>query len=141
MIGRKEHWGSNEVDIIYKISSKELKKGKNILTVRVIDVWGNAGFKKGVTPKILDDQNQDLITLQDNWKYKRSAVLFNNTFYVIGDDEEVRQLSLRMNVFTPASMFNGMIAPLIPFAIKGALWYQGETNVSRPLLYLSLIHI
>ena len=98
-------------------------------------MWGNAGFKKGVTPKILDDQNQDLITLQDNWKYKRSAILFNNTFYVIGDDEEVRKLSLRMNVFTPASMFNGMIAPLIPFAIKGVIWYQGETNISRPFLY------
>ena len=135
LIGRKEHWGSNEGDVVYKISSKELKKGKNILTVRVIDVWGNAGFKKGVTPNILDDQNQELMALQDDWKYKRSAVLFNNTFYVIGDDEEVRKLSLRMNVFTPASMFNGMIAPLIPFAIKGAVWYQGETDVSRPLLY------
>jgi sialate O-acetylesterase len=98
-------------------------------------VWGNAGFKKGVTPKILDDQNQELITLQDNWKYKRSAILFNNIFFVIGDDEEVRKLSLRMNVFTPSSMFNGMIAPLIPFAIKGVIWYQGETNISRPFLY------
>ncbi len=135
LIGRKEHWGSNEGNVVYKISSKELKKGENILTVRVIDVWGNAGFKKGVIPKILDDQNQDLITLQDNWKYKRSAILFKNTFYVIGDDEEVRKLSLRMNVFTPSSMFNGMIAPLIPFVIKGVIWYQGETNISRPFLY------
>ncbi|MCE5277046.1 MAG: sialate O-acetylesterase [Planctomycetaceae bacterium] len=28
----------------------------------------------------------------------------------------------------PATMFNGMVAPLAPFAIRGALWYQGETN-------------
>ncbi|MCE5327155.1 MAG: sialate O-acetylesterase [Planctomycetaceae bacterium] len=28
----------------------------------------------------------------------------------------------------PATMFNGMVAPLVPFAIRGALWYQGETN-------------
>lgn len=28
----------------------------------------------------------------------------------------------------PSSLFNGMIAPLIPYAIKGAIWYQGESN-------------
>jgi sialate O-acetylesterase len=28
----------------------------------------------------------------------------------------------------PASLYNGMIAPLVPYTIKGAIWYQGETN-------------
>ena len=28
----------------------------------------------------------------------------------------------------PANLFNGMVAPLIPYAIKGTLWYQGESN-------------
>jgi len=30
--------------------------------------------------------------------------------------------------WSPTVLFNGMIAPLIPFAIKGVIWYQGETN-------------
>ena len=30
-----------------------------------------------------------------------------------------------------ASIYDGMIAPLIPFAIKGAVWYQGESNEAR----------
>lgn len=30
----------------------------------------------------------------------------------------------------PTTLFNGMIAPLIPYAIRGAIWYQGENNVS-----------
>ena len=30
-----------------------------------------------------------------------------------------------------AELYNGMIAPLIPYAIKGAIWYQGEANASR----------
>ncbi len=34
---------------------------------------------------------------------------------------------------TPAGLFNGMIAPLIPYAIKGALWYQGESNAGTSL--------
>ena len=35
------------------------------------------------------------------------------------------------NRFTPTSLFNGMIAPLIPYAIEGVIWYQGENNVAR----------
>jgi sialate O-acetylesterase len=30
----------------------------------------------------------------------------------------------------PAGLYNGMIAPLVPFGIKGALWYQGESNAN-----------
>src|SRR5258708_14563375 len=29
---------------------------------------------------------------------------------------------------SPGNLFNGMIAPLIPFSIKGVIWYQGESN-------------
>jgi sialate O-acetylesterase len=32
----------------------------------------------------------------------------------------------------PANLFNGMIAPLIPYAIRGAIWYQGEGNSNGP---------
>lgn len=35
----------------------------------------------------------------------------------------------------PTVLFNGMVAPLIPFAIKGAIWYQGESNANNPSLY------
>ena len=32
-------------------------------------------------------------------------------------------------------MYNGMIAPVKPFAIRGAIWYQGEANVGNGLKY------
>lgn len=32
---------------------------------------------------------------------------------------------------TPAGLFNAMIAPLTPYPIRGAIWYQGENNASR----------
>ncbi len=38
----------------------------------------------------------------------------------------------------PAELYNGMIAPLIPYAIKGAIWYQGESNAERAHQYRSL---
>src|SRR5690606_11929897 len=35
----------------------------------------------------------------------------------------------------PASLYHGMLEPVIPFAIKGALWYQGESNAPRAYQY------
>lgn len=35
----------------------------------------------------------------------------------------------------PGMLFNGKIAPLIPFAMRGAVWYQGESNASRAFQY------
>jgi sialate O-acetylesterase len=35
-------------------------------------------------------------------------------------------------------LYNGMIAPLIPFAIRGAIWYQGESNAGRAYKYRTL---
>jgi len=36
-------------------------------------------------------------------------------------------------------LFNGMIAPLAPYALRGALWYQGESNVGHPREYRELL--
>jgi sialate O-acetylesterase len=39
---------------------------------------------------------------------------------------------------TPSGFYNGMIAPLIPYTIQGAIWYQGEANAKRPHQYRKL---
>ena len=38
----------------------------------------------------------------------------------------------RLNQNYPANLYNGMIAPIIPYAIQGAIWYQGESNAGKP---------
>jgi len=40
---------------------------------------------------------------------------------------------------TPTALYNAMIHPLIPFAIKGVIWYQGETNRKNPEQYAKLL--
>lgn len=40
---------------------------------------------------------------------------------------------------TPTTLFNGMIAPLVGFAIKGVIWYQGESNYDRYTSYADLL--
>ncbi|NML67882.1 sialate O-acetylesterase [Hymenobacter sp. RP-2-7] len=39
---------------------------------------------------------------------------------------------------TPTVLYNGMIAPLLPYALKGIIWYQGESNVDRAAQYRTL---
>ena len=38
----------------------------------------------------------------------------------------------------PANLYNGMIAPLLPYAIRGSIWYQGESNCTRAHQYRTL---
>ena len=45
---------------------------------------------------------------------------------------------LKVSSDTPTALFNGMIHPLVPFAIKGVIWYQGESNTSAALEYQKL---
>jgi sialate O-acetylesterase len=39
----------------------------------------------------------------------------------------------------PTVLYNGMIAPLIPFAMRGVIWYQGESNAGRAYEYRTLL--
>ena len=41
----------------------------------------------------------------------------------------------RTSPHRPASLYNGMVAPLAPYAIRGGIWYQGESNAGRAHLY------
>jgi sialate O-acetylesterase len=43
-----------------------------------------------------------------------------------------------LNQRNPAVLYNGMINPLVPFALRGAIWYQGESNVKEPVQYRTL---
>jgi len=43
-----------------------------------------------------------------------------------------------LNSHTPAALYNAMIAPLIPYGIQGAIWYQGESNAGRAYQYRKL---
>jgi len=47
-------------------------------------------------------------------------------------------VALNEFLMKPACLFNGMIYPLIPFGIKGAIWYQGESNAGEARKYQKL---
>jgi len=51
------------------------------------------------------------------------------------EDFPVKNENGSINHQTPLALYNGMISPLLPYAIRGAIWYQGESNNGEGMLY------
>ncbi|MBC6992389.1 sialate O-acetylesterase [Hymenobacter sp. BT491] len=108
----------------YDLPATLLKPGRNLIVVRVINNSGKGGFT-------LDKQYRltaggQTLDLRGDWQYKLGAASQpapgSTTFQ-----------------YQPGGLFNGMIAPLLPYSIKGVLWYQGESNTSKPEEYQQLL--
>tara|TARA_Y100001970_G_scaffold104874_1_gene131294 strand:+ start:7564 stop:9570 length:2007 start_codon:yes stop_codon:yes gene_type:complete len=128
------HWNKKRE---YKIPRKIIKKGENIIAIRAIDIMGPGRIAGLIN---LSGENGEIISLEGNWKYKPVAELYENKFYIYEIDaySSSRPSFIKLNPFLPKVLFNGMINPLIPYSIKGAIWYQGESNVGRHKQYADL---
>lgn len=102
---------------VYNIPSGILKEGANIIAIKVTDYTGGGGIWGDTKDLKLTVQNT-VIPLSGLWKFK-----------VIEIKSEVSPNSF------PSLLYNAMIHPLIPYASKGVLWYQGEANTSRAQQY------
>ena len=90
---------------------------------------------------LLDNQAGSKVSLSGNWKSKMVAEIYKNKFYFYGIDKldlSKRAISIKLNPGIPSVLYNAMIHPLIPYTIKGAIWYQGEANVGRAEQYQRL---
>ncbi|CAN5466448.1 sialate O-acetylesterase [soil metagenome] len=111
----------------YKVPGKIVKAGKNIIAVKVVDSGGGGGIW-GEPDAMRVVAGNETIPLQGSWKYK-----------VALDHKDLPPKPQDINnPNKPAVLFNGMIAPLLPYAIKGVIWYQGESNASRAKQYQKL---
>ena len=112
----------------YDIPSGLLKEGENTIAIRLIDTMGDARIYSPLS--IVSSEGE--MSLEGNWKALPIAELFENNFYKLnheGTSSNPRPNFVKISAWTPTSLFNGMINPLIPYTIKGAIWYQGESNV------------
>ncbi|MDA1195483.1 MAG: sialate O-acetylesterase [Planctomycetota bacterium] len=53
-------------------------------------------------------------------------------------DKTDKKDAMRRSGQRPGTLWNGMVAPLLPFAIRGVIWYQGESNAGRAEQYHTL---
>ncbi|WP_300669919.1 sialate O-acetylesterase [Soonwooa sp.] len=109
----------------YSIPESILKEGKNIITVRVINGSGKGEFVAD-KPYYLEVDGQRF-DLTGKWFYKIGA--------------KMKQMAPGQTFvrWKSTGLYNAMINPLISFGIKGALWYQGESNTAKPTEYQDLL--
>jgi sialate O-acetylesterase len=143
LVGAEEVSGVWQVDRLYDVPAKLVKPGENIIAVRVIDTQGGGGlFGKPSQLNIsLKTDKAVSLSLAGDWKYQPVAEFIGNRFYLFNlanndftDKERPRQIGPS----SPSVLYNGMINPIIPYKIKGAIWYQGEANVGRADQYAKI---
>jgi len=114
----------------YKIPSSLVKIGENRIVVEVLDIGNNGGLY-GPSKKMKLSSSEHSISLVGNWKYKIDPIKINV------DKLPIKPTS-NSGANRPSVLYNGMINPIIPYGIKGAIWYQGEGNADRAYQYRTL---
>jgi len=117
----KNKWYSNATHS-YTIPAALVQPGENTITVRIAMLWGGGGLNPANDIYITDGSTE--ITLAGNWLYKK--------------DLEPAIPKMSNNQGYPTVLFNSMINPLVPYGIKGFLWYQGESNAEEAYNYRKL---
>jgi sialate O-acetylesterase len=107
----------------YSFPSNLLKRGKNIIVIRVISTIGNGGFVLDKPYKLL--AWGQTIDLKGDWQYRLGTAM----------DPLASQTFIR---WKPLGLYNAMISPLLNYRMKGVIWYQGESNAEKPLEYQDL---
>lgn len=105
-----------------------LKEGENDLWFRLVDLNGNGG----------------VTNLQFNMDFGPGGRVELGGTWDIYPGEELDKLPkfppmIEGNPNWPTVLYNAMLSPFQPMAIKGAIWYQGETNVGRGEQYSRLL--
>lgn len=110
----------------YEIPTGVLRAGKNSIVIRITNEEGKGGFVPDKPYYLqVDDEKIDL---KGEWWYKVGQVF--------GNRRSMPVLSLQNQ---PTTLYNAMIAPLLNYAVKGFLWYQGEANTGKPSVYYQLL--
>jgi sialate O-acetylesterase len=122
LIGSTQGWN---IERNYTLTTGMLQPGRNVLVVRVLDTGGGGGIY-GTKEQVFVETEGRKIPLAGEWQYKPSVVSTE-----FGMDRS------GPNMY-PSQLYNAMIAPLTPLAIKGVIWYQGEANTGEPQRYRKL---
>ena len=144
LVGAVEEEGYYQKERVYKIP-KEINNDSIItIAVRVVDIQGGGGIYGDKNKmKIYPEGETAGISLAGNWKYLPVAEFKNMKFYVYGAREEEfysrPKTSVDITAYVPTTLYNAMISPIIPYQIKGAIWYQGEANTGEPKFYATLL--
>ena len=120
---------------VYTVPAGLVQKGRCVVAVRVFDTGGEGGFGGPASEMNLGPAGgSSVVSLSGEWKYKVE--------YRVEPKPAVPpppEPAAPNQPGSPANLYNGMIHPLVPFGIKGVIWYQGESNADRAYQYRVLL--
>jgi sialate O-acetylesterase len=123
------HWTDPRA---YAIPASLATAGRHVLSVRVVDTGGGGGFGgKSDAIRLSRRDGSEPIPLAGLWKMR------------IGLDARafppLPEAAMPLHPNLPTVLWNGLVQPVVPFGIRGALWYQGESNRGRAAEYNDLM--
>lgn len=111
----------------YTIPARLVRTGRNVIAVRVYDHYGNGGMPGPQNEMRLEragDKYGAVIPLAGDWQYQVELAIPPKK----GFPSPPTQAFSPEHQNLPCNLYRGMIAPLIPYAFRGVIWYQGEAN-------------
>ncbi len=119
------------IDRNYTIPSELVKAGKASVAIRVHDTGGLSGITCDADGFCLSlKDGSERIPLAGEWRYKT----VKRTGELPVQPSDINKFP---NLHTV--LYNSMINPIVPFAVKGAIWYQGEENASQAYQYRQML--
>jgi sialate O-acetylesterase len=103
---------------------RDLQKARNVPVGLIGTYWGGSPAEVWMSHEVL----------AANPDYKRDIL----DAYAATVEKNQGNPKTQRPPWKPSELYNGMIAPLVPYAFKGAIWYQGESNAGRAKQYRTL---
>jgi len=126
----QEHWNQLRE---YCVPARLLKVGRNVITVRAYSFVYDGGMigpadRMSLAPA---DGSGEPIPLAGAWRYQEE--------HDLGVVEQMIIPSGPGNPNSPHILYDSMVAPLIPYGVRGAIWYQGESNAANASQYRRML--
>lgn len=102
----------------YAIPAGLLRAGENVVAINVLDTYHDGGMAGPASAYALRLQDGSRVPLDGGWKYR----------IVSGEDPPRAPWQTAGGLST---LYNGMIAPIGRYGLRGILWYQGEANTTE----------
>lgn len=126
-VGSVNGWNSPRK---YNLPATLLKQGENSIAIRVGDGNGGGGIHGGADEVWISVEGEPPIPLHGTWKFQPTEKTI-----AIGPKPQVALNGPNH----PTVLHNAMVHPIVPYTIRGTIWYQGESNAGRAYQYRSLM--
>ncbi len=122
---------------------RDLQKARGVPVGVIHTSWGGSPAEVWMSQDVLEsnpEYKRDILEPSKNAveKYNEALDNYRKTAQELKNQGKRISAQAPRAPWIPCELYNGMIAPIVPFAVKGAIWYQGESNAGRAYQYRAL---